>query len=933
VRQRGDIKRQTSRAVYLWDRAAGAVISVGGAAVLAAVLGICVYLVWEVLPLFNGGDARPQPVQSAVAPRAAEAAPVLAILGDYSQAVLLLDQSGSMRAVSLGTGKEFWRSDTGKAVTAVSRPEHEGLTALALSDGSLQIGRIALPASLLIDDEVPKEARALPVGGEQIVGEGAAGRLIQRTRTDQCRETAPSVKLHEALPPGGTPVVRIDLRESPDRARFMVTLRSDGAAAFGTVRTVTPLGGGEPKDKVTSTPFTIAQEARGQPDWLFVTSDGHHVLAVWSDGTLQRYSTGVGTEGGIAIALAESINIAPGTQVTCAAMLLGGQTLIAGELSGDVVAYEAGRDATSAAPDGMRLVRSGEFRVENRAARALAIGERDRIVAAADEVGAITVRHMTSRKTIAHMHPTSAASAPQIMALTPKGNALLSLDDQGHYQAWSLSLGHADASTASLFAPLVYEGEVSPQFIYQSSSGGDAAEVKLSLVPLIFGTLKATVVGMLVAVPLAVLGAIYSSEFMHKRVRKIVKPTVEMMASLPSVVLGFVAAIVVAPYMRDWLPRVLVGILLTPVFLVFFAYLWQMVPRDAAAKVTRRARVLLVGAALAASMALGAGLGDRVERALFRPTHTDILVAGGSYEPAPKDQWPAWVGQRQIMSPDEERLLRQQGLYFRGGQVVHPMEADVSPTAAGPPGVQRWLDGSIGDAMPGWLAGLFLPVLLGLSFVQSRLINRERFEQMLGTSRMAMAAAELARFTLVVLAGAVLTYALAWIFTRLGWDTRDSIFGPYSQRNSLVVGVIMGFAVIPLVYTISEDALRSVPNSLRSASLGVGATPWQTAVRVVLPAAGSGVFSAIMIGLGRAVGETMIVLMATGNTPEISSNIFSGFRTLAANIATELPEAESGSTHMRVLFLCGLILFAMTFLVNTTAEVVRQRFRKRNAAL
>ncbi len=119
-----------------------------------------------------------------------------------------------------------------------------------------------------------------------------------------------------------------------------------------------------------------------------------------------------------------------------------------------------------------------------------------------------------------------------------------------------------------------------------------------------------------------------------------------------------------------------------------------------------------------------------------------------------------------------------------------------------------------------------------------------------------------------------MTWGLAALFTSIGWDTRDSIFGPYSQRNSLVVGVIMGFAVIPLVYTISEDALRSVPNSLRSASLGVGATPWQTAVRVVLPAAGSGVFSAIMIGLGRAVGETMIVLMATGNSPEISSNIF-----------------------------------------------------------
>jgi len=117
------------------------------------------------------------------------------------------------------------------------------------------------------------------------------------------------------------------------------------------------------------------------------------------------------------------------------------------------------------------------------------------------------------------------------------------------------------------------------------------------------------------------------------------------------------------------------------------------------------------------------------------------------------------------------------------------------------------------------------------------------------------------------------------------------------------------------------------------ATLGAGATKWQTAVRIVLPVAGSGIFSACMIGFGRAVGETMIVLMATGNTPEMSWNIFAGFRTLAANIAVELPEAPKGGTHYRVLFLCGFVLFVMTFVINTSAEVVRQVVRKRNAGL
>jgi phosphate transport system permease protein len=151
----------------------------------------------------------------------------------------------------------------------------------------------------------------------------------------------------------------------------------------------------------------------------------------------------------------------------------------------------------------------------------------------------------------------------------------------------------------------------------------------------------------------------------------------------------------------------------------------------------------------------------------------------------------------------------------------------------------------------------------------------------------------------------------------------------YDQQNSLVVGIAMGFAVIPIIYTISEDALSAIPQSLRSASLGCGASTWQTAIRIVVPAAAPGIFSAAMIGLGRAIGETMIVLMATGGTPIIDGSIFNGFRTLSQNIATELPEAPQGGTLFRVLFLAGLLLFALTFVLNTVAEIVRLRFRRK----
>ncbi|MCW8911468.1 MAG: ABC transporter permease subunit, partial [Gammaproteobacteria bacterium] len=155
----------------------------------------------------------------------------------------------------------------------------------------------------------------------------------------------------------------------------------------------------------------------------------------------------------------------------------------------------------------------------------------------------------------------------------------------------------------------------------------------------------------------------------------------------------------------------------------------------------------------------------------------------------------------------------------------------------------------------------------------------------------------------------------------------------YDQRNSLVVGIAMGLAVIPTIFSITEDAIFSVPRHLTNGSLALGATPWQTLMRVVLLTASPGIFSAVMIGLGRAVGETMIVLMATGNTPIMDASIFQGMRTLSANIAVELPESEVASSHYRILFLAALVLFMVTFMFNTVAEVVRQRLRKRYSSL
>ncbi|HEY2147671.1 MAG TPA: ABC transporter permease subunit, partial [Pirellulales bacterium] len=218
---------------------------------------------------------------------------------------------------------------------------------------------------------------------------------------------------------------------------------------------------------------------------------------------------------------------------------------------------------------------------------------------------------------------------------------------------------------------------------------------------------------------------------------------------------------------------------------------------------------------------------------------------------------------------------------------------------------------------------------VAVAIFMSRAVNPWLRMRCAGWSRPRCALVDFGKFIVGAALTVAVVAAVGWILDGFRLDPRGTIVGKYEELNSLVVGFAMGFAIIPLIYTIADDALSAVPAHLRSASLGAGATPWQTAVRIVIPTAMSGLFSAVMIGLGRAVGETMIVLMAAGGTPIFDINPYNGFRTLSASIATELPDAAAGSSHQRVLFLSALTLFIITFAVNTVAEVVRQRFRRR----
>ena len=160
----------------------------------------------------------------------------------------------------------------------------------------------------------------------------------------------------------------------------------------------------------------------------------------------------------------------------------------------------------------------------------------------------------------------------------------------------------------------------------------------------------------------------------------------------------------------------------------------------------------------------------------------------------------------------------------------------------------------------------------------------------------------------------------SWLQNAFGWTFR---------LNALTAGIGLSLAVIPIVYTVSEDAFSSVPQAFREGSVAMGASSWQTASRVVLPAAMPGVLAACVLGFGRAIGETMIVLMASGNAPVISWSPVDSMRTFSATIAAELGELVQGSPHYHVLFFIGAFLFLITFVINLIGRWCVDKLQKR----
>ena len=729
-------RARTARRILV-DRWASRLVVLGGIVIIASILAILFVILAEVWPLFRPPTA--ERVGQGVA--AAVPAPGEALgVDEYREIAYTITPEGVLQFMPLRVAGSYPPVAVpgldGARVTAVAETGR-GRHVLGTSDGRV------VPLEVTFQVEFKEATRVLTPQqefGAPIVLDPDGKRALQRV-TGAVTGSGPVV------------IAQVGPRD------LVVHTVVEKKALIGAARREESLQ-------------TLTVEADGEVTALKLDGRGDDLFVGTSRGELVRYDL----RDKSALQRAESVAAAT-APITLLQFLNGDRTIVVGDRGGAVTTWQLVAPPTGGSA---RVAPVERFATHAAPVIAASPSRRDKGFVTADADGGLHLNYGTSGATLLDLRDNAGLRG---IVFAPKADGLITVDERGRLSHWAVHSPHPEASLHALFGRVWYEGYPQPEYVWQSTGGTDDFEAKFSLTPLVYGTLKGTFYALLFAVPLALLAALYVSEFMHPSVKAYVKPAVEIMAALPSVVLGFLAGLWLAPLVERVVPGLFLLPLVEAACILAALLLWRLLPRYVRSRLRLGTEVFLL--------------------------------------------------------------------------------------------------------LPVVLAGAWLAFSLG-GLVEARLLG--------GDYR-------------------------GWLLTALGLT--------YDQRNSLVVGVAMGFAVIPIIFTIAEDSLANVPQHLRAGSLALGANLWQTALRIVLPTASPGIFSAIMIGFGRAVGETMIVLMATGNTPVMDANIFSGFRALSANIAVELPEAPEGGTLFRVLFLAAFLLFCLTFAVNTVAELVRLRLRRR----
>ncbi|MDX1643907.1 MAG: ABC transporter permease subunit [Thermoanaerobaculia bacterium] len=731
----------TGRRRRLADRVARWVVTIGGLGIIASILGILLFILAEVWPL-----TRPAEIEVTAAVPMGQFPAEVVVGNEHRSHVATLGSDGVVRIVDIGKGEVVEEralgappDDSGEqvgpvALTHFDQPSSTTVLAAASDSGWVVLAPLRFPVRFEDDTRIVEPRLGEPVW--------------------------------IPISPQPRPIRTFTGRLTEDGGASVAVQFEDGELLFVSREVETNMFSGETTEKLARETLAVSQELT----LLEIDTSQRNLYAGTVSGEILWWALRGGE-------LSEPIVVAGSpAEVTALEGLLGNKSVIVGQADGSLGVWSQIRDE-----DGeWTLVRIREFAPHDGAISLVRSSPRDKSFVVLDSGSEMALYNSTSERTM--WRGPAPLPMPRALYYSQKADGVFMVGG-GELAALHLDNPHPEISWKTLFGKVWYEGASEPAYVWQSTGATDEFESKMSLVPLLIGTLKGTVYSLMLAIPLGVFGAMYASQFMHPRLLRYIKPVVEVMAALPSVVLGFLAGLWLAPRLEAYFPALILILLALPVLMIVAGMSWTSLPRTWRERLPVGAELLLFCIVLA--------LGCWLCILLSRPV--EIAVFGGSF--------------------------------------------------------QTWL---------------------------------------------------METFTL-----------------------------PYDQRNAVVIGLAMGFAVIPIIFAISEDAFSNVPKNLIAGSLALGANRWETVTRVVLPSASPGIFSAIMVGFGRAVGETMIVLMATGNTPIMDWNPFNGFRTLSANIAVEIPEAPQFGTLYRVLFLAALLLFVLTFLVNTVAELVRIRLRKK----
>jgi phosphate transport system permease protein len=516
----------------LFDRLARAIITVGGLATIVSILGIFFFLFREVTPLFTAPSAK-----------LTQRLSVPALLVDEGPAQVAVDEHREIAQVFTSGAIQFFDLASGQPIPLEMPAQVTSRQITAMASGGGNAPRLAVGTA---DGEV----LFLKVG-------------TTTEFTDQGeRRKRPHIRAGQPIPLTKSPIVRLAYRAndhgsllallSKGGRLLVVRIAADDVAGDHPIITELP----QPKGAVTALALDALLEN------LYVgTADGQvvHVALSETESPEMRAAYTVA---------------ASSTAVTTLGFLSGDRSLVVMSEDGAVSTWGLVRRAD--APSGWTLTQIHTLRAHNAPVTAFAPSQRVKGFVTGDMKGNLFLHHATSSQTLLRL--ANSEFPIRAVAFAPKGDGLIALDGAGQLSLYQVQNAYPEVTLETLFGKVWYEGYDQPAHVWQSSSGSDDVEPKLGLLPLAFGTLKGTMYALFLAVPIAILAAMCTSQFMHQDLRAKIKPIIEVMAALPTVVLGFLAGLWLAPLLERMLPAVAGMALVLPLLVVVASFAWYLCP-------------------------------------------------------------------------------------------------------------------------------------------------------------------------------------------------------------------------------------------------------------------------------------------------------------------------------------------------------------------